>query len=323
MTDEAVQALYRALRSLLLYATVITLLIVTMRLLGLTGPVQRILSFPVLKIGGSPLSLWTLMKATLIMLAFIYFSRLLRAWLDYRVHPSVGVEEGLAYAINTFLHYALLTIGFLVALRAVGLDLRVLMVFAGAVGFGIGLGMQSTVANIIAGFSLVFGRRIRKGDWIQVGDTLGSVQEVGLRATKVLTRDNIEYLIPNAELTATTIVNYSLSDPQIRIHVPVGVSYSSNPKEVESILLKAAAGNERISTGKKPEVWFSEYGDSSLNFKLLVWIDVRRVTENRVRSELYFTIFEALAEAGIEIPFPQRDLHIRSGLFPSQAGSKE
>jgi small-conductance mechanosensitive channel len=323
MTDEAVQALYRALRSLLLYATVITLLIVTMRLLGLTGPVQRILSFPVLKIGGSPLSLWTLMKATLIMLAFIYFSRLLRAWLDYRVHPSVGVEEGLAYAINTFLHYALLTIGFLVALRAVGLDLRVLMVFAGAVGFGIGLGMQSTVANIIAGFSLVFGRRIRKGDWIQVGDTLGSVQEVGLRATKVLTRDNIEYLIPNAELTATTIVNYSLSDPQIRIHVPVGVSYSSNPKEVESILLKAAAGNEKISTDKKPEVWFSEYGDSSLNFELLVWIDVRRVTENRVCSELYFTIFEALAEAGIEIPFPQRDLHIRSGLFPSQAGSKE
>ena len=323
MTDEAVQALYRALRSLLLYATVITLLIVTLKLLGLAGPVQRILSFPVLKIGGSPLSLWTLMKATLILLAFIYFSRLLRAWLDYRVHPSVGVEEGLAYAINTFLHYTLLTIGFLVALRAVGLDLRVLMVFAGAVGIGIGLGMQSTAANLIAGFSLVFGRRIRKGDWIHVGDTLGSVQEVGLRATKVLTRDNIEYLIPNAELTATTIVNYSLSDPLIRIHIPVGVSYSSNPKEVESILLTAAAGNEKLSKGKKPEVWFSEYGDSSLNFDLLVWIDVRKVTENRVRSELYFTIFEALAEAGIEIPFPQRDLHIRSGLFPSQAGSKE
>ena len=317
MTDEAVQAMYRALRSLLLYATIITLLIVTLKLLGLTGPVQRILSFPVLKIGGSPLSLWTLMKATLILLAFIYFSRLLRAWLDYRVHPSVGVEEGLAYAINTFLHYTLLTIGFLVALRAVGLDLRVLMVFAGAVGIGIGLGMQSTAANLIAGISLVFGRRIRKGDWIQVGDTRGNVQEVGLRATKVRTRDNIEYLIPNAELTGNTIVNYTLSDPMIRVHIPVGVSYRSNPKEVEAILLKAAAGNEKISKSRHPEVWFSEYGDSSLNFNLLVWIDVRKVMENSVRSELYFTIFEALAEAGIEIPFPQRDLHIRSGLVPS------
>jgi small-conductance mechanosensitive channel len=323
MKDDAVQELYRALRSLLLYATVITIVVVTLRLLGLAGPIQRILSFPVLKIGGSALSLWTLVKATLIMLAFIYFSRLLRAWLDYRVHPSVGVEEGLAYAINTFLHYTLLTIGFLVALRAVGLDLRVLMVFAGAVGIGIGLGMQSTAANLIAGFSLVFGRRIRKGDWIHVGDTLGSVQEVGLRATKVRTRDNIEYLIPNSELTATTIVNYSLSDPLIRIHVPVGVSYSSSPQAVEAILMKAATENRKTEKGKKPEVWFSEYGESSLNFDLLVWIDVRKVTENRVRSELYFSIFEAMAEAGIEIPFPQRDLHIRSGLFPPEPGSKK
>jgi small-conductance mechanosensitive channel len=156
-----------------------------------------------------------------------------------------------------------------------------------------------------------------------VGDTRGNVQEVGLRATKVRTRDNIEYLIPNANLTGGTIVNYTLSDPTIRVHVPVGVSYSSNPKEVEAILLKAAEGNERISKVKHPEVWFSGYGDSSLDFILLVWIDVRRVMENSVRSELYFTIFEDLAEAGIEIPFPQRDLHIRSGLHSRSGESKD
>jgi len=309
--DEAAQALYHALSALLLYATVITLVIVTLKLLGLSGPVQRALSFSVLKIGEAPLSLWTLLKAAIILMAFVYFSRLLRAWLDYKVHPAFGLEEGLAYAVNTFIHYTLLSIGFLVCLRAVGLDLRVLMVFAGALGIGIGLGMQSTASNLISGISLVFGRRIQKGDWIQVGDTLGSVQEVGLRATKVRTRDNIEYLIPNADLTANTIVNYTLSDPLIRVHVPVGVSYSSNPKEVEAILLKAAEGNEKVNKSKQPEVWFSEYGDSSLNFELLVWMDVRKVTENRMRSELYFAIFEALAEAGIEIPFPQRDLHIR------------
>jgi small-conductance mechanosensitive channel len=320
ITDEAAQTLYHALSALLFYATVITLLIITLKLLGLAGPIQRALSFSVLKIGESPLSLWILVKATLILIAFVYFSRLLRAWLDYKVHPAVGVEEGLAYAINTFIHYTLLSIGFLVSLRAVGLDLRVLMVFAGALGIGIGLGMQSTAANLISGVSLVFGRRIKKGDWIHVGDTLGSVQEVGLRATKVRTRDNIEYLIPNADLTANTIVNYTLSDPLIRVHVPVGVAYSSNPKEVEAILLKAAEGNEKVNKSKQPEVWFCEYGDSSLNFELLVWMDVRKVTESRLRSELYFTIFEALAEAGVEIPFPQRDLHIRSGLIPAEEG---
>ncbi len=322
LTHEAAQTLYQALRSLLLYATVIIMLVVALKLIGLAGLIERVLSFPVLKIGGSPLSVWTLIEAALILIAFIYISRLFRAWLDYRVYPSVGVEEGLGYAINTFLHYSLMTIAFMVALRVIGLDLRVLMVFAGAVGIGAGLGMQSTAANLIAGFSIVFGRRIRKGDWIQVGDTLGNVQEVGLRATKVRTRDNIEYLVPNSHLTANTIVNYTLSDPLIRIHIPVGVSYSSNPREVESILLKAAEANEGVDKGRKPEVWFSEYGDSSLNFHLLVWIDVRRVTQNRIQSQLYFAVFEALAEAGIEIPFPQRDLHIRSGLFPPEAASK-
>ncbi len=320
---ETVQTLHHALRSLLLYTTVITLVVITLRLLGLAHPIRRALSFPVLTIASTPLSLWTLLNAAIILVAFFFFSRLLRAWLDHKVYPSLGVEEGLAYAINTFLNYTLLTVGFLVALRAVGLDLRVLMVFAGALGIGIGLGMQNTAANLISGFSLVFGRRIRKGDWIQVGDTLGTVQEVGLRATKVRTRDNIEYLIPNADLTANTIVNYTLSDPMIRVHIPVGVSYSADPHTVKEILLKAAAGNEKINKHRAPTVWFSEYGDSALNFELLVWIDVRRVTENHVRSELYFAIFEALAEAGIEIPFPQRDIHIRSGLFPPGANSGE
>jgi small-conductance mechanosensitive channel len=295
---------------------VITLLIVTLKLLGLSGPVQRALSFSVLKIGEAPLSLWILLKAALILMAFVYFSRLLRAWLDYKIHPSVGVEEGLAYAINTFIHFTLLSIGFLVCLRAVGLDLRVLMVFAGALGIGIGLGMQSTAANLISGFSIIFGRRLRKGDLIQVGENIGHVREIGLRATKVRTLDNIEYLVPNAKLTSETIVNYTLSDPLIRVHVPVGVSYSADPKQVEKILLDAANKHPDVVRKNPPQVWFTEFGDSSLNFELLVWTDVRRVGAFKMRSDLYYAIFEALAEAGIEIPFPQRDLHIRSGLVP-------
>jgi small-conductance mechanosensitive channel len=303
--------------------TVITLLVVTLKLLGLSDPIQRILSFPVLEIGGSPLSLWTLLRAAIVLAAFAYFSRLIRAWLDYRIHPSVGVEEGLAYAINTFLHYTLLTIGFLVALRAVGLDLRVLMVFAGAMGIGIGLGMQSTAANLIAGFSIIFGRRLRKGDLLQVGETVGYVREIGLRATKVRTLDNIEYLVPNAQLTTNTIVNYTLSDALIRVHVPVGVSYSADPKQVEKLLLDVAKKNPDVIQSNPPQVWFTEFGDSSLNFELLVWTDVRSVGALKMRSDLYYTIFEALAEAGIEIPFPQRDLHIRSGLDTKAGGSKE
>jgi len=248
------------------------------------------------------------------LLAFLLFSGFIRAWLDYKIYPSVGVDEGLGYAINTFLRYLLLVVGLLTSLNSVGLDLRVLMVFAGALGIGLGLGLQNLFANVAAGFGLVFGRLIRKGDWIQVGDKVGLVLEVNLRSTKVRTPDNVECLVPNLDLTSQTIVNYTLSDPLVRVHVPVGVSYRCRPREVERILLDVALANENVSRQKQPEVWLCQYGESSIDFELLVWIDARKVGAYRVKSELYFAIFDAFEKAGIEIPFPQRDIHIRSGL---------
>jgi small-conductance mechanosensitive channel len=321
--DEAAQFLFKAMRAALLYITLAAVFLSALSLLGLLEPIRRVLSFPVVVLGETPLSLWIFIKAVLVVLAFVLFSRLLRAWLDYKVYPRVGLEEGLAYAIDTFLNYLLLAIGLLFSMRAVGLDLRVLMVLAGAVGIGIGLGLQNVAANLVSSFLLVFGRRIKKGDWIQVGDTVGAVREVGLAATKVWTRDNIEYLVPNSDLTSNTITNYSLSDPLIRIHVPVGVSYKSDPKQVTELLLKAAAQNQQVSELREPAVWFTEYADSSLNFELLVWIDIRQVSRKAVRSQLYYSIFEALAEAGIEIPYPQRDIHIRSGVQPEKNSTRE
>jgi len=312
-SDPMARPLYRSMRSLLLYATVTCVLAVTLSLLGLLGYIQSVLSFPVLKVGQTPLSLWTFIEAVLIVLAFVFLSRLVRTYLDYKIYPSLGLEEGLAYAINTFLNYLFLSVAVLFSMRAVGLDLRVFMIFAGALGIGIGLGLQSTAANIISGFSLVFGRRLRKGDWVRVEEVVGQVEEVTLRVTKVRTRDNIEYLIPNADLTSKTIVNYSLSDPLIRLHVPVGVSYRANPHEVEKILLRVARECRLVSHARPPEVRFLEYGDSSINFELFVWMDIRQYARDRVKSEVYFALFDALTEAGIEIPFPQRDIHIRSG----------
>ena len=233
VTDEAAQSFYSAVHSLLLYVTITVVLLTTLDLLGLMGPIQRLMSFPIVKIGDAAISLWTVLKSAFILLAFVFISRFLRAWLDFKIYPSIGVEEGLAYAINTFMSYMLLAIGFLFSLRAAGVDLRILMVFAGALGIGIGLGLQNLFANLTAGFGLVFGRLVRKGDWIKVGDTLANVVEVSLRSTKMRTRDNIEYLIPNADLTSNTIINYTHSDPLVGIHIPVGVSYRSRPQDVQ------------------------------------------------------------------------------------------
>jgi small-conductance mechanosensitive channel len=203
-------------------------------------------------------------------------------------------------------------IGFFISLDIVGINLRFLLVFAGAIGIGVGLGLQNIAANVISGFTIIFGGKIRKGDWIEMEGTLGTVTDIYLRATKVRTRDNIEYLIPNSDLISKTIVNYSLSSPMIRIDLPVGISYKSDPREAERIMLEVAERERLVSKYKKPVVRFTEYADSSINFELLIWIDVRKVPRRIVRSALYFAIFDEFKKSGIEIPFPQRDVHIRS-----------
>jgi len=320
--DEAAQTVQRSLSSLLRYAMILATVSVVLNLLGLLGILRQVMSIPVLVLGGATITFWTIVSVVVILMAFFYASRLLRAYLDYRIYPHLGIDQGLGYILNTLLNYVFLGIGLLISLRIVGLDLRLLMVFAGAVGIGVGLGLQSLAANVISGFIIIFGGKVRKGDWIEVGGTLGEVTDVYLGTAKIRTRDNIEYLIPNADLVTNTIVNYSLSSVFIRMDLAVGVSYNADPREVEKILVDVAVNEPLVSDFRAPSVRFVGYGDNSINFDVLFWIDVRQTARRLVRSNLYFAAFEALKTAGIEIPFPQRDLHIRSGLPLPQPASE-
>lgn len=322
LSDEKTHTLIRSIKTLMFYVTSIIAILVMMNLLGVLNPIRKIMSFPIISVGGSFLSLWILLEAALMVAAFYYASRLLCAYLDYKVYPSIGVAPGLAYAIDTFLKYFLLFLGAMISLQIVGFDLRSLMVFAGAIGIGIGLAMQSLASSLISGFVIIFGGKIRKGDWLDVSGTTGEVTDIYLRETKIRTRDNIEYLIPNAELISNTIINYSLSSPIIRIRVPFGVSYAADPHEVSKLSLSVAEKEPLVKVVKKSDVWFTGYGDNSINFDLLVWMDIRKASADYVRSRLYFALFDAFKAAGIEIPFPQRDLHIRSGLQVFQEESR-
>jgi small-conductance mechanosensitive channel len=280
-TDEDALLFVDALRSILKYATFVATLIIVLNMLGL-------------------------------ILAIVYVSRLAQTYFDYKMYPSLGIDPGLGYALNTIFKYVAIGIGFLIALRILGINLQFFLVFAGAIGIGVGLGLQNMAANVISGFTIIFGGKIRKGDWVEVESMMGEVTDIYLRATKVRTRDHIEYLVPNSNIISKTMVNYSLSSPLIRIELPVGVSYSADPRQVEKILLAAAENEPLVDRTHRPTVRFVEYADNSINFQLLVWIDVRQTPRRRVRSSLYFAIFEELAKAGIEIPFPQRDVHVRS-----------
>jgi small-conductance mechanosensitive channel len=310
--DENALMLIGALRSILKYATIVATLIIILNMLGLLDPVQRIMSFPIFHIGETTVTFWLILRAILILLAILYVSRLAQAYFNYKLYPSFGIDPGLGYALNTVFKYVALAAGFIFALNVLGINLRFLLVFAGAIGIGIGLGLQNMAANIISGFTIIFGGKIRKGDWIEVESMMGEVTDIYLRATRVKTRDNIEYLVPNSNIISNTMVNYSLTSPLIRIELPVGVSYNADPRQVEKILLAAAQNETEVDKSHEPAVRFVAYADNSINFELLVWIDVRTTPRRRVRSNLYFVIFEELAKAGIEIPFPQRDIHVHT-----------
>jgi len=299
------------LKSILLFVTVLALFVTVLNLLGLLNPLQRLLSIPLMQVGDSVIRLWTIMKAIIIVTSFYYAAILLQSYMDYKVYPTLGVDHGLGFVINTTFKYLIIGIAVIIALNMIGIDLKVLLVFAGAIGIGIGLGLQSVASNVISGFIIIFGRKIRRGDWIEVDGRLGHVSDIYLRATKMKSRDDVEYLVPNANLISNTIVNYSFSSPLIRIHLPVGVSYKSDPEKVREILMNVAENNELMSKEKKPLVRFMEYADSSLNFELLVWINVRETPKEDAMSSLYFTIFEEFKKHGIEIPFPQRDIHMK------------
>ena len=310
--QESARFMIGSARSFLMYATAVTTAALLLNMIGLLEPIQRVLSFPVVNVGKTGITVWVTIKALLILFFFIYASRLLQAYLDYKVFPAVGVEPGTGYAFNTIIRLAFFGVGFLITLDTVGVDFSFLLVFAGAIGVGIGLGLQNMAANLISGFAIIFGGKVRKGDWIEVEGTPGEVIDIHALSTRICSRQNVEYLVPNSNLMSTTIINYSLSSPMIWTGVDVGVSYGSDPRQVEAILLEVARREPMLSGEQPPRVLFTEFADSSLNFKLLVWVDVRRYAERVIKSALYFAIFEAFKKAGIEIPFPQRDIHIRT-----------
>ena len=214
--------------------------------------------------------------------------------------------------------FIFLFIGTIVIIQGAGIDLSSLSLLAGALGVGIGFGLQNITDNFISGIIILFEKPIKVGDRIEVGDVEGDVTNISVRATTVLTNDNISIIVPNSEFISSRVINWSHNDRNVRYRVPLGVSYNEDPKIVEEILLSVADENPHVLKTPKPYVFFDEFGDSSLNFTLAIWTSSHTDKPRILKSELYFSIFEKFREKGIEIPFPQRDLHIKSGTMLQQ-----
>lgn len=241
----------------------------------------------------------------------VLLSKGIRAFLLQEVLPQHNVEKGVQISITRLVHYAILSAGFLFMLRMLGFGLNQITILGGALGVGVGFGLQAIVNNFVSGLILLFERPIKVGDYIEVEDQVGEVKELGLRATTVQTFDNAEIVIPNSELISGRVTNWTLAEKRVRVRVPVGVAYGTDIEQVLKILLGCGEANPRVLSNPKPSALFLAFGDSSLDFELRAWIPDfdDKLT---ILSELNQDIESEFQLAGIEIPFPQRDLHLRT-----------
>jgi small-conductance mechanosensitive channel len=272
----------------------------------------EIFNKPLFELGEKWISLATIVEFIVLLPAVILLSRLVRHSLRTRVLAHTKLEVGQQYAIARIVGYIVLVLGFLIGVETVGVKLSSLAVIAGALGVGIGFGLQTIVSNFVSGLIILAERPIQIGDRIDLGNnTVGKVERIGARATHVLTNDNIVVIVPNSEFISGRVINWTHVDPRVRFRIEVGVGYDSDPHVVEKLLLEVAAGNPNVLKSPSPTVVFKAFGESSLNFELRVWSADMAHRAGSLESQVNFAIWDKFKEHGIEIPFPQRDLHLK------------
>jgi len=280
--------------------------------LGLLNPVQSVIGAFLdtrLERGTISISVEDILAFVAAVGVAVLLSRMIRFALKEEVYPRAHVPSGSAYAVSRLLHYSIIALGFVVGLGLLGMDLTKVSVMAGALGVGIGFGLQNVVNNFVCGLILLFERPVHVGDIIDVGDLFGEVRHIGFRASTVRTRRGADIIIPNAEFITARVSNWTFGDRLRRIDIPVGVAYASDPKKVIGVLEKVARANPRVLSTPAPFCFFMNYGDSSINFELRVWTD-QSSDYIQLRSELNAAVYDAVKAAGMSFPFPQREVRL-------------
>jgi len=262
-------------------------------------------------IGSVSISLGDIIGFVLAIFGGLYVSRFLRFVLNVEVFPRVTLPRGVPATIVMLLNYTVLGLAFVLAVAAAGIDLTKFALIAGALSVGIGFGLQNVVNNFVSGLILAFERPVQAGDAVQVGDIWGEVRRIGVRSSTVRTWSGAEVIVPNADLISNQVTNWTLSDRQRRMEIPIGVAYGTNPHQVIELATGCAKNHPQVLSSPEPRTIFTGFGESSLDFELRAWTEE---FDNYLatKSDLLLAVHDALYAAGIEIPFPQRDLHLRT-----------
>ena len=278
-------------------------------ILGVTDDIVAILDSAGFSLGNFRLSILTAIQAALILGIALWLSFSIGGFFDRRIQEIDELTPSLRVLLGKITRISLVILAVVIAISGIGIDLTALTVLSGAVGVGIGFGLQKVVSNFISGIIILLDQSIKPGDTISLGDTFGWIRELRARFVSVVTRDGREFLIPNEDFITREVINWSFSDKYVRLDVEFGVSYDSDPHEVIRLAIEAAGSVDRVdSTNTPPVCWMTAFGESSLDFKLRFWIDDPQRGLTNIRGKVLLALWDTFKEHGIGIPFPHREV---------------
>jgi small-conductance mechanosensitive channel len=271
-----------------------------------------ILNYPLIVLDKSQITLSALLLTLILILIFLFVSNKAKNWSLAIIAKRPGLNISNWRAVITLTYYAILGIGLMGILQSTGLDLRIFTVLTGAIGIGVGFGMQSIFSNFISGIIILLEKPLKLGDRIEVGLISGNVQNISVRATTILTNDNVSIIVPNSDFISKQVINWSHSGQSVRTAISVHVAYGSDPEQVKNILLKVADQEPGVLKSPAPTVRLVEFGDNGLKFSLLVWTSEYSDRMGVLKSLLNFNLLKLFRDEKINMPFPQRDIHVHN-----------
>ena len=302
-------------------AAIVAWSLAALNIVGLLDDTGDLLDGLVISLGDTRISALTVIKGVLALALLLWVASVISRVMERRIRTLPNLTPSVQVLFSKLFKIVLLTIAFVVALNTVGIDLTAFAVFSGAVGVGIGFGLQKVVSNLISGVILLMDKSVKPGDVITVGETYGWINSLGARYASVVTRDGTEYLIPNEDIITQQVVNWSYSNNSVRLKLPIGISYKSDVRLAIKLCKEAAAEVPRVLNHPASVCLLMGFGDSSVDLQLRIWIDDPQNGVSNVKSEVLLLVWDKFHEHGIEIPFPQRDLHLRSSDIALPAAS--
>lgn len=275
--------------------------------------VKGVITSPLFTLKETPVTIVSILLLIVFLCIVMILSRVVRRFMARWLEARTSMARETRYTLTRVVQYAVVIIGAIVAFQFVGINLSGLAVIFGLLSVGIGFGLQNLTSNFVSGLILLVERPIKVGDRVTVGDTEGDVEEINIRSTTIHSLNNISIIVPNSEFISSTVINWSHGDPKVRLNLDVGVSYNSDIDTVLRCLREAAQEHPEVLNHPGPEVHLTEFSDSAWNMRLWFWIPQAQMTR-RVKSDINCAIVRKFRENSVEIPYPQRDLHLRSPL---------